>query len=306
MLSVSIPILCYHSIDTTGSLISTAPSLFAKQVEHLRKHRYQVIPLGEMCRLLQTEQPISPKTLVMTFDDGYENNYTYAFPLLKSCGFSATIFLATGYVGQNAGWMKRDLEAMFCERSNLSSRQVDLNVLNRALVQKRIPYLLTLPRRQLTSAIEKFFAMTDMPIFGWKEAQEMSRYGIEFGAHSHSHPFLPELTITDATREIARSKEEIEERLQRSVSSFCYPYGSLNCAVKKLVREAGFLVACSTRFGVNAINNLDLFSLKRIMLSDSIDMLKFHLCLSRYNEYLFAIKKTLNSLMFRFSPREAG
>lgn len=306
MRSVRIPILCYHSIDDSGSLISTAPSLFAKQVEYLRKYRYQVLSLGEMFRLFQTKQPISPKTLVMTFDDGYENNYTYAFPFLKSCGFSATIFLPTGYVGQKAGWMKRDLEAMFCEKSNLSSRQVDLNFLNRALVQERIPYLLTLPRKQLAPAIEKFLALADLPIFGWKEAHEMSQGGIEFGAHGHSHLFLPELTITDAAQEIQRSKQAIEERLQRPVHSFCYPYGALNCTVKKLVREAGFLGACSTRFGLNATNNLDLFSLKRIMLNDSIDMLKFRLCLSRYNKYLFAIKKMLKGLVFHASPRDAG
>jgi len=298
---VSIPILCYHSIDESGSLISTAPSLFAKQVEYLRKHRYRVLSLSEMLRLLHAREFVPSKAVVMTFDDGYENNYTYAFPLLRSCGFSATIFLATEYVGQNAGWMKRDLEAMFYKNSNSSARQVDLNFLNRALVQQRIPYLLTLPQKQLASAIEKFLALAELPIFGWREAREMSQAGIEFGAHGHSHSFLPELAITDAAWEIQRSRKEIEERLQQPVHSFCYPYGAVNGAVKELVRGAGFLGACSTRFGLNVRKNLDFFSLKRIMLNDDIDMLKFRLCLSRYSEYLFAIKKAFNNIILRGS-----
>lgn len=304
-LGMNIPILCYHSIDNSGSLISTAPSLFTKQIEYLKKHHYRVVSLSELLRVLHAREFVSPKTVVMTFDDGYKNNYTYAFPLLKSCGFSATIFLATEYVGQKAGWMKRDLEAMFRKNSRLSSGQVDLNFLNRALVQKRIPYLLTLPQKQLAAAIEKFLVLADLPIFGWKEVQEMSQDGIEFGAHSHSHAFLPELTTADASLEIRRSKEEIEKNLQTPVSSFCYPYGIFNCTVKKLVREAGFLCACSTRFGLNVINDVDLFSLKRIMMGDNIDMFKFRLCLSRYNTYLFAIKKMLNRLVFRGSSKDA-
>jgi peptidoglycan/xylan/chitin deacetylase (PgdA/CDA1 family) len=96
-----VPILTYHSISENlfGKLhpyhqINTPASIFAMQIKWLRHGGYRTISLSEMLNALEAGRDLS-KTVVLTFDDGYEDFFTDAFPLLKQCGFTATVFLAS-------------------------------------------------------------------------------------------------------------------------------------------------------------------------------------------------------------------
>jgi peptidoglycan/xylan/chitin deacetylase (PgdA/CDA1 family) len=96
-----VPILMYHSIsDNLFGMshpyfhINTLPEVFSEQVRCLRNWGYRTVSLAEAMAGLQTGADLS-KTVVITFDDGYRDFYTDALPVLKQCGFTATIFLAT-------------------------------------------------------------------------------------------------------------------------------------------------------------------------------------------------------------------
>jgi peptidoglycan/xylan/chitin deacetylase (PgdA/CDA1 family) len=96
-----VPILMYHSISQNlfGKVhpyhhINTPVSIFSMQMRWLRQAGYHTISLSELMNGFETTQNLS-KAVVLTFDDGYQDFYTEAFPLLKQCGFSATVFLAT-------------------------------------------------------------------------------------------------------------------------------------------------------------------------------------------------------------------
>jgi peptidoglycan/xylan/chitin deacetylase (PgdA/CDA1 family) len=96
-----VPILAYHSISENlfGKVhpyhhINTSVSVFTEQMKWLRQAGYRTWNLSEALSALETGQDLS-KAVVLTFDDGYRDFYTDAFPILKQCGFSATIFLAT-------------------------------------------------------------------------------------------------------------------------------------------------------------------------------------------------------------------
>jgi peptidoglycan/xylan/chitin deacetylase (PgdA/CDA1 family) len=96
-----VPVLAYHSISENlfGRVhpfhqINTSVSVFAQQMKWLRRACYHTIGLSEMMIALETGRDLS-KTVVLTFDDGYQDFYTDAFPLLKQCGFTATVFLAS-------------------------------------------------------------------------------------------------------------------------------------------------------------------------------------------------------------------
>jgi peptidoglycan/xylan/chitin deacetylase (PgdA/CDA1 family) len=96
-----VPILTYHSISENlfGRVhpyhhINTPVFIFALQMKWLRQAGYRTIGLSELLNGFETTQDLS-KTVVLTFDDGYKDFYTDAFPILKQCGFSATVFLAT-------------------------------------------------------------------------------------------------------------------------------------------------------------------------------------------------------------------
>jgi len=86
----------------------------------------------------------------------------------------------------------------------------------------------------------------------WNQVGEMARHGIEMGAHTVSHPELPGLDDEALQREIRGSKEEIEQRLGRPVTSFCYPRGRFDDRVEREVERAGFRLACTTLPGAVA------------------------------------------------------
>jgi peptidoglycan/xylan/chitin deacetylase (PgdA/CDA1 family) len=99
-------ILSYHSIDNSGSSISVAPNEFEDQMNFLYKRGYTTIRLWEYVNSIMMENPVPPQGIVLTFDDGYKNNYEVMFPILKSFGFTATIFVVTGSMGKMDFWKK--------------------------------------------------------------------------------------------------------------------------------------------------------------------------------------------------------
>jgi peptidoglycan/xylan/chitin deacetylase (PgdA/CDA1 family) len=99
------PILTYHSIDNSGSTISVPPVQFEKQMAYLHRKAYRSVTLSEMVRKVLSGATCSERTVVLTFDDGFRNVAEVARPILQRYGFSATIFVATNYVGNNCGWM---------------------------------------------------------------------------------------------------------------------------------------------------------------------------------------------------------
>jgi len=98
------PILLYHSIDDSMSLISVSPSCFLQQMKYLKEKNYNTLTLTEYCQVLLTNQSFPPRSVVITFDDGFENNYRVAFPILSKFGFKATIFLTIDYMGKECSW----------------------------------------------------------------------------------------------------------------------------------------------------------------------------------------------------------
>lgn len=91
-------ILMYHSIDENEVLFNVKPKDFEKQMEYLKRKNYKIIKLSHLIEKLQKNKTIEQKTIVLTFDDGFKDNYTNAFPVLKKYNFPATIFLATSFI----------------------------------------------------------------------------------------------------------------------------------------------------------------------------------------------------------------
>ena len=99
-------------------------------------------------------------------------------------------------------------------------------------------------------------------LLSWSHIKQMHGL-IQFGAHTLNHVRLPDVDQDTACQEITDSKAIIEENLGTEVKHFAYPYGLLNEQVAKLVKEAGFESACTTRSGFNN-KSTDMFKLRRI------------------------------------------
>lgn len=95
-----IPILMYHSVAHNNVFFTVKQEIFAKQMKYLKDDCYQIIRLADLVSFLEKDGELPQKAVVITFDDGFEDNYNNAFPILKKYNFPATIFLATGLVGR--------------------------------------------------------------------------------------------------------------------------------------------------------------------------------------------------------------
>lgn len=98
-----LPILMYHSIDYTQdkkNKMVVSPEVFEAQMKFLRDRHYNVIPLEKAVGYISQKKRPPAKTLAITIDDGYEDNFKYAYPIFKKYNIPATIFVITGLVGK--------------------------------------------------------------------------------------------------------------------------------------------------------------------------------------------------------------
>jgi peptidoglycan/xylan/chitin deacetylase (PgdA/CDA1 family) len=204
----------YHAIQDQPSAIAIRPEEFRKQIEWFHDQNYQIMRIGDLVQEIIEGSTLPEKCLAITFDDGFLDFYTTAFPVLNEFHIPATVFLVTGYVGRDNGWPGQPPK---------------------------------LPR---------------LPLLSWSQVEEMSRYGIDFGAHSIVHPRLDLLSLAAAEEEILGSKKTIEDRIQKPVEVFAYPYGISSDRIKAFVREE-FVCACGIRNGL-ATPSSDLYALPRI------------------------------------------
>ncbi len=105
-----------------------------------------------------------------------------------------------------------------------------------------------------------------LPIMSWPELRELAGKGWEISGHTRTHPKLGELADDDALREMVEGKVEIESNLGNSVSTFCYPFGSVGPRTPEFCRTAGFRAACTTRSGL-ARTDSDPFLLPRVKIA---------------------------------------
>lgn len=99
-----LPILAFHSIDSTGSTISICPTLFRGVLENLQAKGHHAVLLSDVVEWIQGKKQLPERSVALTFDDGFHSVYEQAFPLLEDFGFSATLFLTTKYCGKHNDW----------------------------------------------------------------------------------------------------------------------------------------------------------------------------------------------------------
>lgn len=104
-----IPILFYHRVDIpTGTFLhngmTVTPLHFDEQMRYLSRHGYHTISFAQWYQHIQSAAPLPPRPIIVTFDDGYQDVYTNAMPILQKYGFTATVFVVTGDVGGSNAW----------------------------------------------------------------------------------------------------------------------------------------------------------------------------------------------------------
>jgi peptidoglycan/xylan/chitin deacetylase (PgdA/CDA1 family) len=262
-------VLLYHRVaehvrddfDTFTPNVSATLEDFTAQMEYISQN-YNVISCGELAERIQNKEPLPPHTAIITFDDGYYDNYQVAFPVLKRLGLPATIFATTDFIGslKPSYW---DLVAYCFHHTKKTNVELPLagpcswnDAYSREAVMLRwIAMLKEVSEAEKRAAISSIEILLDVALpddafrnlhLSWDQVREMSGNGIEFGAHTVTHPILTNIPLSQVSDELTLSMKKIEAETGRPVVSFAYPNGQktdFSDDVTRVVGEAGIKVA---------------------------------------------------------------
>jgi peptidoglycan/xylan/chitin deacetylase (PgdA/CDA1 family) len=102
---VRVPILYYHQVaEGVSPKQGVSPLSFKAQIDYLQKNRYRTIGFEDLSNHFKTGHPLPPRPIIISFDDGYLNTFTCAYPILKKAGFKATTFVVSGFIGGETCW----------------------------------------------------------------------------------------------------------------------------------------------------------------------------------------------------------
>ena len=264
-------ILGYHRIASVTHdeyKVCVSPDHFAEQMEVLRKFT-NPIPFSNLVTHLKAGSH-PPKSVVVTFDDGYADNLYEAKPVLEKYEIPAMVFVCTGYTGQEFWWDELDRLVM-SSRSELGAIRLEAGekffvwdqpeVSPGASLESRkkfrhalYHFLLELNVEEKNQAMDNIRAWSAVSsneatarAMTQEELKKIAAGGlIEIGAHTRSHPMLPRLSVEEQREEIVSSKKDLEELLGKRVDGFAYPNGRATSDAKEIVRKTGFTFACTS------------------------------------------------------------
>lgn len=203
---------------------------------------------------------------VVTFDDGWIDNYEHAYPRLRKYGVPATIFLPTRFIGSpDSLWTDR-LGDLLHTRGSGTAADWDTQI-------ERAKRLSEDERERLLGTIAAEVG-ADAPsrrrFVNWDEVGEMSRHGIAFGSHSSSHANLTRLDEAALERELREPIETLRSRGVNHVPVLAYPNGNHSHAVVNAARAAGYRAAVTVRRGAESFFPADRFRLRRVAIHEDV------------------------------------
>jgi peptidoglycan/xylan/chitin deacetylase (PgdA/CDA1 family) len=272
--------------------VSATPMQFEEQMAFIRDH-FNPVSLGRLTGWLHGDTPLPNRPLLITFDDGYRDNFDIAFPILKKHGLPGVFFLATDYIGSGRpfDW---DLTA-YCFH-NTRKREAKLpmaglriwkderereNVMN-----EWIRLMLRQPDHLRREAVEGLLPALDISIshatfsdlcMSWDQVRNLAAAGMGVGSHTRNHVILDRLMPIQARDEMLESRRHIEKETGLSVNAFAYPNGVFNAELESLVDEAGYDVAFSTRQGPSTLTAVASrpLAIDRVAISRKDNMTRF-------------------------------
>lgn len=272
-------ILCYHGIsmdDEHGSHpeMFLPPAVFARRMDMLNQLGCNVLGLGEALCLLRAGN-LPPRSVALTFDDGWADFHKQAFPILRKHGFPATVYLTTyyclfnrpifrfalgymlwkrqGQIIENNGvaWLPEELDLQTPESRAALVRQIDAHAQQKNLSGKQKDELAAQIAGLVEFDYQAFLHRRLMQLMNPGEVTEVSTCGIDIQLHTHRHR-----TPLDRTRfiaEIAENRRIIHDLASSSdAAHFCYPSGAVHPDFVSWLRDAGVQSATTCKQGFSS------------------------------------------------------
>lgn len=225
MLHNSIPVVMYHHVSKADRELNVYPELFEDQMEELSQKGWKTLSGDEFLYFIEHEEERPKKCVLLTFDDGFADNYVFAYPLLKKFGMQAMMFVATDFISDDD--VTRD---SFVSLSHNDAWEL-------ACSGRRSEVMCT-----------------------WNELQEMESSGVfDIQCHGTSHetPALMSGKKYKAVKEdLIGGKAILETRLSKKASHFAWPRGHYDAEGIRIAADAGFRALYTTDRGANTKNNL--------------------------------------------------
>lgn len=280
-------VLNYHRIgDGRRSMFdrglwSASEAEFDSQVGFLKKH-FDVISADEISDALQARRG---QSVLLTFDDGYRDNYELAVPILRRHRVSALFFLTTGFLDDgrlawwdDIAWMVRNSRLKSLPPSRWISQSLDLSETHReSSIKKLLTAYKFLPGSSTADFMDYLSATLGsercpLPVvpeiwLTWDRVREMRAVGMSIGAHSATHPVLSRLSPDQQLWEIRHSLTRVREELGEATRWFSYPVGKPNCFdahTKRHVSDSGVTHAFSFYGGLNVRGRWDPLDMRRV------------------------------------------
>lgn len=296
-------ILNYHRIGESRhslfdrELWSATTEDFDRQVRAVVQD-YDVIGLSELDDVLRT---LRGRFVMMTFDDGYLDNYTDAFAVLKNYRVPATFFVTTGFLDHSTipwwdeiAWMVRTSPLKELPDNPWTGMPIPFDEPDRQRVIKR---LLSLYKRldgsRTTDYLEDLARLLRSgrcpPQLGhelwmtWPMLREMRQAGMTIGGHTVTHPVLANLTPAEQECEIATCQRRLVEELGEPIEAFSYPVGgrtSFTCETQSILQRLGFRWGFTYLGGHISHPGCDRYALQRAAIETDIDLPLFHALLT--------------------------
>jgi len=290
----SLLILNYHRIGNPEEdlfdpgVFSATAEKFNDQISYLKRH-LSLVTLDEALSFIDgtIKEKNSRCRVLITFDDGYLDNYQIAYPILRLHGAQGVFFVATSMVGscQVPWWDHIAYLVRTARRRRFSLRypaELAVDIDQNGVIES-LKSILKLYKKPENSDPAHFILelaeasrgeeipRTLRRFLDWDEAREMSRGGMVIGSHTHSHHLLSQLTPERQSEELSNSRSILKEKLGVEIDALAYPVGARTSFTKqtqKLAQEAGYRAAFSFYGGTNLPGKTNPYDVSRVSIDD--------------------------------------
>lgn len=285
-------ILAYHrvleSADPPGfdfdiELISATARDFREQMAMVRR-RFHPMRFDEVLSYVDAGRRLPSRAVLITFDDGYDDNYRIAYPILRELDLSAMFFVSTGHIDSGLPYAYDWLVHMISTTRAQALQAPELDqewplpdslAERRALANVVLNRLKSLPASEQAALIGRLEAEWGMPRaphpdgspMNWDQLREMRLGGMEVGSHGVNHCMLAKLPVEAMRHEVEASKHTLERELDAPAQFLSYPVGGTDAfdeTVVEAVRDAGYRLACSYLSGTAQVRPDTAYALPRL------------------------------------------
>lgn len=235
----ALPVLMYHHVSPSPGLVTVSPQNFAEQVAWLARNAYRTVSCADLATFLDGRE-LPDRSVLITFDDGYLDNYIHAFPTLRRYGLHATVFAVTDWIGSGP---------------------------LRPLGGQHLP-----SHRECVEAIQT--GRADDVVMRWAEVEQTLTEGVfEFHSHTASHTRwdktcrTPEAKSEALANDLARSRQSLQQFLGSTSAHLCWPQGYYDDDYLAVARALGYTHLYTTRPGTLRPND-DATRIPRIVVKD--------------------------------------